>query len=80
MPWVQLFKLYSKKELSSIKIAQSDDYERSNLVDPLTKRLRQIDQTDYMEYHDVFNPESTSFKYTQGCNEFRFRYQVSLTL
>lgn len=31
-----------------------------------------------MLYKDNFDPESTSFKYTQGLNEFKFRYQVSI--
>jgi hypothetical protein len=62
-PWVQLYKLYTKKELSNINILNTDDYERSDLQPTLVQRLKQIDCTDMMEYRDVFDPESTGFKY-----------------
>lgn len=52
----------------------TEDYEKSNFSSELLQRLMQIDMTETLDYNDEFDPESTSFMYMQGLNEFKFNY------
>jgi len=78
--WVNLYNLFSNKKMSAFDLVEGDDYEQANIDRQLEGRLKQIECHNYMEYHDKFNHESTSFMYTQGLNEFKFNYQKEISI
>jgi hypothetical protein len=79
-PWVLLYNQRKAKQLARITIVDTNDYEEAKLPEALSFAFKQIDVMDSMAFRAGMDPDSTSFKYFNSLQEFKFTHQAEIQL